>query len=126
MNKADAALLAARKAGYTRLNRAQYFVVTFDLSGAAGREALYPRFKKRLEDLLFPQNVVRTIKQIYFVKSIYSPADIRSEMQLLLEPQDSIIIVRLQPGHSYRLPTPGAGRKAKTFFDQLGQDEAET
>lgn len=123
MTKAELVLFELRKAGYARLNRAQYFMVTFDLSGSAGRQAVYARFRARLGALVGAENVVRAIKQVYFVKADFSSRDIREEMQRVLERQDSIIITRLQPGESFRLKVPGAGRAAKAFFAELEEDE---
>ena len=112
--------LERRKAGYRRLNAPMYFMVTFDLKGAEGRTAVYGAFRRRLGKLLGAENTYRVIKQCYFVRSMYDIADVRAEMMRELERQDSIIVVRLQPGQSFRLP--GAGRKAREFFAMLESD----
>jgi hypothetical protein len=125
VSKAEIIPLENRKTRYTKLNRLQYYMVTFDLSGSDGRQATYARFRTRLGALIGIDNVVRGIKQVYFIRSDYLPKDIRSEMERVLEAQDSIIVTRLQPGESFRLCAPGAGRKARAFFADLERDEGE-
>ena|ERR1700693_2643231 len=124
MSKASEAAIMKRISGYKKLNRPRYYLVTFDLKRSAGRQALYTRFKRRLEKILGRANVGSIIKQCYFVKSTLKSSYIRAEMQTILAPQDSILIARLQPGYSYSLKKPGSGRRAKQYFKALREDEA--
>jgi hypothetical protein len=119
MTRAEKAALAERVAGYKRLNEDHFYMVTFDLRGAVGREALYRKFGTHLKELVGRENAHRLIKQCYFVRSSFLPRDIRTEMQQLLSGRDSILVARLAPGASYRVTQPGAGPAARHFFREL-------
>jgi len=120
----NAKQMSLRIAGYKKLNSPRYYMVTFDLKGSDGRKSIYNRFTRHLNKFLGKDNVNRIIKQCYFIKSDYGARDVRTEMQGLLSDSDSILVARLQPGRSYSLKTPGAGKAARAFFDTLKADES--
>lgn len=113
-----------RKSKYKRLNHPRYLMVTFDLKGSKNRKWVYSFFEKYLGYFLDNENSYKIIKQCYFVKSNFRERDVREEMQNVLEKRDSILVARLQPGHSYSLKVPGKGTTAKTYFSDLKADES--
>jgi len=110
---------------YRKLNAVRYYMVTFDLKKAKGREALYNKFRSHLSAFVGAGNTHRFIKQCYFVRCRFAQKDIRTEMQALLSASDSILVTRLGPGASFSLHAQGAAPAARQFFADLRDAEGE-
>lgn len=125
MTKTEREELARRVQSYRKLNTVRYYMATFDLKGAKGREALYNKFRSHLNAFMEAGNTHKFIKQCYFVRCRFAQKDVRTEMQALLSARDSILVTRLGPGASFSLRARGAAPAARQFFADLRDAEGE-
>lgn len=119
MTKKERAALTERISGYELVNSDRFYMVTFDLKGARGREALYAKFGSHLRAFVGRENAHRFIKQCYFVRCRFKRRDVRTEMQRLLSGRDSILVAQLAPGASFLLTQQGVAQAARQFFADL-------
>lgn len=110
----------AEKTGASSSTKFRYYMVTFDLVGAKGREAEYEQARKALQFMVGPQNYIRIVKQCCFVRTDrHNAARLRDSLQQMLGSKSNILVVRLRHGYAFRLMKHADQVAAANFLQSI-------
>ena len=104
-------------------NQAHFYMVTFDIIGSKGKEALYEKVRRALQTQVGDGNYYRLLKQCVLIETLTDRREVGKMTKSILGDSCNILIVRLQSGQAYRIVSPNDNLAAKKFFKRLKKSE---